>query len=89
MTTKPKRIRKTGTLDDARRELWRAVVCSRTVLMAPESGDELTLKAAHCVQQCVSAYVRLLETSTMQGQLDTLKTELLELRQSAGLRKAA
>lgn len=87
MSEKAKRIRKVGSVSDAQRELWRAIVCSRTVLMDPESGAELTLKAAHAVQQCVSAYVRLQDAADFRAELDALKRELADLREGAKLRK--
>ncbi|GAB5519712.1 MAG: hypothetical protein RhofKO_19630 [Rhodothermales bacterium] len=84
MLDKPKRLRKTGTLEDAKRELWRAVLCARSVLMHAETGPELTLKAVHAVQQSISAYLRLLEAADLHEQVQELQARLDALTEQAG-----
>ena len=79
---KPKRIRRVGGLHDARKELWRAIICTREVLKDPQSDANTTLKAAHALQQCVSSYVRLLETSTLKDELDAPRVRIDELQEN-------
>jgi|GEM_PF-4808172 len=54
MPAKAKRIRKIGEIEDARRELWRAIIRVKEVLNDPQTGAEGTLRAAHAIQQCIS-----------------------------------
>lgn len=79
-----KRIRKLGTIEDARCELWRATVRVKEVLNDEEAAPELTLKSAHCMQQCVNSYVQLLEASDLEKRI-----EALEQAQNTVLRKVA
>ncbi|MEM1095194.1 MAG: hypothetical protein AAGJ10_11380 [Bacteroidota bacterium] len=76
MLDKPKRIRKPGSIDDAKRELWRAVCCARAVLIHTETGPELTLRAVHAVQQSISAYIRILEAADLHEQVQELQARL-------------
>jgi hypothetical protein len=71
---KPKRIRQNGSIEDAQRELWRAILCTRAVLIDPLTDPDRTLRAAHAMQQCVSAYVRLVETQELEARVTELET---------------
>ena len=73
MARKTKRIRKIGEIEDARRELWRAIVSVKNILMDPLSDTSTTLKSAHAMQQCVSSYVRLIEASDFEKRLQALE----------------
>jgi ubiquinone biosynthesis protein UbiJ len=68
------RIRKVGSVEDAQRELWRSIMRVREVLNDPLADPERTLKAAHAMQQCVSAYVRLVETKDLEARVTELET---------------
>lgn len=78
--SRPQRIRKMGDLDDLRREMWRAVLCARAILMDSLADTDTTLKAIHAMQQAGSAYGRLLEKTELQKQMDELSEAVRELR---------
>ena len=86
---KAKRIRKLGTLEDARRELWRTIIRVKEVLNDDDSGADKTLKAAHCMQQCVSSYLRLLEASDQQKRIEALEEAMESKLQNTSLLRAA
>ncbi len=77
---KTKRIRKVGSIEDARKELWRAIIRVKEILMDTSTDDPTTLKSAHCMQQCVSSYVRLLEATDLEQRIEKLEATLKKPR---------
>jgi len=74
---KPVRIRRVGTTKDAQRELWRAVIAARNVLLDGETDAHTTLKAVHAIQQAISTYVRIQETLELEARLEALENRIL------------
>ena len=66
------RLRKTGTIADMQRELWRAVLCATDVLLEPSTDAATTLKAVHAITSASTAYAKLIEV----GELDARLAEL-------------
>lgn len=73
MSAKSRRVRKIGKIKDAKRELWRAIISVKYILMDPSTDTSTTLKSAHAMQQCVSSYVRLIEASDFEKRLQLLE----------------
>ena len=75
------RLRKTGDLTDMRRELWRAILCAKEVLLDPSSDPSTTLKAVHAITSASTAYARLVEIGEIEARLEAVE-ELLKHRRN-------
>ena len=84
-----KRRRKVGRLDDVRLIHWRAIDAAQEVLYkAAELGNlAVVLTAVHAINQAAIGFAKLEETAELQRQIDALRTELDQLRDSAQLRR--
>ncbi len=74
------RMRKTGTLADMRRELWRAILCAKDVLLDPDTDPATTLKAVHAITSASTAYARLVEIGEIEARLEAVERMLQERR---------
>lgn len=81
------RIRKTGDLDDLRRYTWQVLHMCYTVLRSDEASLEDKRQFGHLLSQTAGQYGKLLEATDLYEQLESIKVELAELRNSEGLRK--
>lgn len=72
------RIRKVGTLQDARRELWRAIWCARNVLLTSSDKPDISLRAVHAMQQACSAYAKLIEAGEFEERLRRVESQYSE-----------
>lgn len=70
-----KRRRTAGSIDDARRVLWRAMQAAETILDdAEDSRDAPTvLKAVHALTQATAAYARVVEAGELEARLAELE----------------
>lgn len=86
---KIKRTRKAGSVEDALLIQWRALEAAQEVLYwaAKMGNGGGVLSASHAITQASTAYAKLIETAELQAQIDALKAELEQLRESARLRK--
>ena len=66
-----KRRGQSGTLEDARALLWRAL--SRAGELLEEEDPVLSLKAVHAVSQGAAAYARIVEVGEMEARLTALE----------------
>ena len=78
---KRRRIRKVGSLEDARRKLWQAVTCAEDVLLDDESDNVTALKAVHAITQATTAYAKLVEVGELEARLAELEAALETRRQ--------
>jgi|GEM_PF-4580440 len=85
----PRRIRKLGTLEDAQKELWRAVTYVRDVMSQDYLEVEVLLRAVHAHVQAVSAYVKVLEKTDLKEEIEALKAEIAAIKKGQGLKKVA
>ena len=67
------RIKKAGTLEDARLKLWNALEHSESIMLSDSTDDATTLKAIHATVQAVGAYAKLYELTELEQ-----REELLE-----------
>ncbi len=70
------RLRKSGTIADMQRELWRAILCAKDVLLEPSTDAATTLKAVHAITQACSAFAKLTEISELEARLVELEKSL-------------
>ena len=86
---KPRRkhIRKPGDLGTLKKKMWLAVVSAQDILTSDHVSTDQRLRAVHALVQAGGAYLKLLETSDLQEQLDHLKTEMANLKAQMPLRK--
>ena len=84
-----KKIRKYGDLDAAKRKLWQAITTAEEIMLNPNTDDQTALKSIHAVSQSTSVYARLHEQTEVQNELEELKKEVSELRESLKTRSAA
>ena len=77
---KRRRVRKIGTLTDARRKLWQAITSAEEVLLDDQSDNLTVLKAVNSITSASTAYAKLIEVGEMQAQLDELQERLTQLR---------
>ena len=70
-----RRKRKPGDLLAAQRILWTALCEAEAVLLEADEA-ELTLKACHCISQCVGQFARLVEVAEYEGRLALVEEEL-------------
>lgn len=68
---KKARRRKTGTLEDARALLWRALTRGGELL--EEEDPALSLKAVHAVSQGVTAYARVVEVGELEARIAAIE----------------
>ena len=67
------RLRKAGTLEDARLKLWNALEHSEAIMLSDASDDQTTLKAIHATVQAVGAYSKLYEVTELEDRLKKLE----------------
>lgn len=72
-TQKKRRNRKAGTVDEARRILWKALEQAGRLADAEESTPADTLRILHAVSQGVAAYVRVCEVADLEARLTALE----------------
>ena len=70
------RLRKTGTIADMQRELWRAVLCAKDVLLDASTDAATTLKAVHAITTASTAYAKLIEVGELEARLAELEKSL-------------
>ena len=68
------RLRKAGTLEDARLKLWNALEHSEAIMLSDASDDQTTLKAIHATVQAVGAYSKLYEVTELEDRLKKLES---------------
>ena len=73
---KRRRIRKIGTLTDARRKLWQAITSAEEVLLDDQSDAVMVLKATHAITSASTAYARLVETGELEARISELERSL-------------
>ena len=76
-----RRIRKMGTLTDARRKLWQAITSAEDVLLDDQSDSQMVLKAAHAITSASTAYAKLVEIGEIEARLEAVE-RLLQQRQN-------
>ena len=62
-----------GTLDELRCKLWRCLDRVEGILGDEDAEPTLVLKAAHCLSQVGSTYVRLVEGTELEKRLEALE----------------
>ncbi|MPY67810.1 hypothetical protein F8S09_14150 [Deinococcus sp. SDU3-2] len=65
--------RKAGTVEEARRILWRALERAGALADAEEQTPGDTLRVLHAVSQGVAAYVRVCEVADLEARLEALE----------------
>lgn len=65
--------RKAGTVEEARRILWRALERAGALADAEEGTPADTLRVLHAVSQGVAAYVRVCEVADLEARLEALE----------------
>ena len=65
-----------GSLDELRCKLWRCLDRVERILGDEEAEPTLVLKAAHCLSQVGSTYIRLVEGTELEKRLDALEKGL-------------
>lgn len=77
MTNQPKtakrRRRKAGSIEDAKRLLWRALERAGELLDSEDLSPDQTLKALHAISQGAGAYSKVLEVSDFAARLEALE----------------
>jgi len=68
------RLRKAGTLEDARLKLWNALEHSEAIMLNDASDNQTTLKAIHATVQAVGAYSKLYEVTELEDRLKKLES---------------
>ncbi len=86
---KLRQIRKPGGLQTLKKKMWRAVLNAEDILTSPHVTPDQQLRAVHALIQAGGAYAKLLETTDLQEQLDTLKAEMASLKGQIPLRKVS
>ena len=81
------RVRKPGDIRQLRLRHWTAIVVAWRLMKAEGATYAEQLSAIHALNQASGAYVKLLEQTDLKNELEKLRAELAELRQSEGLRK--
>ncbi len=81
---KRRRIRKIGSLTDARRKLWQAITSAEEVLLDDQSDALTVLKATHAITSASTAYARLVEIGELEARLEAVE-ELLKERRNGHL----
>ncbi len=79
-----RRIRKIGSLTDARRKLWQAITSAEEVLLDDQSDALTVLKAVHAITSASTAYARLVEIGELEARLAAVE-ELLKERRNGHL----
>jgi hypothetical protein len=74
------RLRKSGTIADMQRELWRAVLCAKDVLLDASGDPATTLKAVHAITSASTAYAKLVEVGELEARLAELEQRLEQRR---------
>ncbi|SEJ70170.1 hypothetical protein SAMN04488058_1157 [Deinococcus reticulitermitis] len=69
-----KKRRKAGTVEEARRILWRALERAGALADAEEQTPGDTLRVLHAVSQGVAAYVRVCEVAELEKRLASLES---------------
>ena len=62
-----------GTLEEVRLKLWRCIGRVEEILVDEGADATVTLKAAHCLSQTASTYVRLTEVGELEARLTALE----------------
>ena len=70
------RLRKSGTIADMQRELWRAILCAKDVLLEPSTDAATTLKAVHAITSASTAYAKLVEVGELEARLAEIEKSL-------------
>ncbi len=70
------RMSKTGTIADMQRELWRAILCAKDVLLDASNDPATTLKAVHAITSASTAYAKLVEVGELEARLAELEKSL-------------
>ena len=70
------RLRKSGTIADMQRELWRAILCAKDVLLDASNDPATTLKAVHAITSASTAYAKLVEVGELEARLSELEKSL-------------
>ncbi|MEX0822680.1 MAG: hypothetical protein WD021_11075 [Rhodothermales bacterium] len=82
-------VRKTGDLTDLQRRLWQTIEMCWTVIRSDETSLEEKRQFGHLMSQTAGNYSKLCETLNLADELDKLKAEITELKQTEGMRKVA
>ncbi len=69
-------LRKTGSIADMQREVWRAILCARDIMLDIDSDAATTLKAVHAITSASSAYAKLVEVGELESRLSELEQSL-------------
>ncbi len=78
---KRRRVRKIGSLQDARRKLWQAITSAEEVLLDDQSDNQTVLKAVHAITSASTAYAKLVEIGEFEKRLEAVE-KLLKRRQN-------
>ena len=70
------RLRKSGSIADMKRELWRAILCAKDVLLDPSTDPATTLKAVHAITSASTAYAKLIEVGELEARLAELEMHI-------------
>ena len=83
------RLRKSGTIADMQRELWRAILCAKDILLEPSTDPATTLKAVHAITSASTAYAKLIEVGELEARLTELeKAQAAREKGQVGMRRA-
>ena len=72
---KHSRMRKIGTLADMRKELWRAVLCAKDVMLDASEDPATTLKAVHAITSAATAYAKLVEVDELEARITEIEQQ--------------
>ena len=79
-----RRGKKPGTVDDARRILWKALTRAEVLAEREEQEPGDVLRVLHAVAQGVAAYVRVCEVSDLEARLEALEQAEKERAEAEG-----
>lgn len=71
-----RRVRRSGSVADAQRMLWRAIRAADDLLGLPDASPSLVLRVLHGLTQATAVYVRLADSEDLSGRLAALERRL-------------
>lgn len=73
---KLRRLRKAGTLDDARLTLWRAIKAAEAIMYREGQDEDRILKCVHALNQAASGYAKLLEVGELEARIEEVEAAM-------------
>ena len=67
--------RRSGDLSAAQLKLWRVIQKAEAVMKEATGNPDLTLRACHCLSQCIGQYAKLTEAGELEARLEALEQQ--------------